>query len=364
MQSIRAKDLQKHAFKLASDEFEGRLTGTRGQILAAEYFIKEFKRLRLKPYGEFPKRKNGERSKRRGWTQPYDVRLTGLVPGKTALFDPQGSALHRYGAWFLPEIKDFDLKGTLTFCGGRSRRELKGLSLRSSIAVFTKDLGKESKGLGRGFQLGQKLRAELRGLSKGVKESGGIGMVVLVPKMPVSFLSVISYMGLLSPLRPNVSLGHGKKGRNRRFAILGGPRVPCLIVAEADADAVLSELGLMPGQSLEDLDKSVGHATKAKYRMRVKASTQDTEAVNVIGLLPGRDKVQKEEAIVYSCHMDHLGVAADGRIFYGADDNASGSGALRTSQSTRPGRSTRSLRTSTWTCLGAARRRSQSTRSL
>jgi Zn-dependent M28 family amino/carboxypeptidase len=47
------------------------------------------------------------------------------------------------------------------------------------------------------------------------------------------------------------------------------------------------------------------------------------EAVNLIGYIPGKT----DKAIVVSAHYDHVGVR-DGEIYNGADDNASGVGAL------------------------------------
>jgi Zn-dependent M28 family amino/carboxypeptidase len=59
-------------------------------------------------------------------------------------------------------------------------------------------------------------------------------------------------------------------------------------------------------------------------------------AHNVIAVLPGADPRLREEVIVVGAHYDHLGLgghgsrdsAAEGRIHYGADDNASGTAVL------------------------------------
>lgn len=48
-----------------------------------------------------------------------------------------------------------------------------------------------------------------------------------------------------------------------------------------------------------------------------------TAGYNIVGYIPGL----REEAIVISAHYDHLGIH-DGKIHYGADDNASGVSAL------------------------------------
>lgn len=52
---------------------------------------------------------------------------------------------------------------------------------------------------------------------------------------------------------------------------------------------------------------------------------QGTGGVNILGVIPGK----KKETIVISAHYDHLG-NRDGKVYYGADDNASGVAALLT----------------------------------
>lgn len=51
--------------------------------------------------------------------------------------------------------------------------------------------------------------------------------------------------------------------------------------------------------------------------------TDGTGGVNVLGVIPGK----KKETIVISAHYDHLG-SRDGKTYFGADDNASGTAAL------------------------------------
>lgn len=48
---------------------------------------------------------------------------------------------------------------------------------------------------------------------------------------------------------------------------------------------------------------------------------------NVIGFIEGSDSILKNEVVVISAHYDHLG-AENNKIFYGADDNGSGTAAL------------------------------------
>lgn len=57
----------------------------------------------------------------------------------------------------------------------------------------------------------------------------------------------------------------------------------------------------------------------------------DNDAPNVIGVLYGSDPVLRNEYVVFSAHMDHLGVGSQvnsDSIYNGADDNASGTSAI------------------------------------
>ncbi len=49
---------------------------------------------------------------------------------------------------------------------------------------------------------------------------------------------------------------------------------------------------------------------------------EERTAVNVLGVIPGTDPKLKAETIIMGGHLDHLGVALDGFIYPGADDNA------------------------------------------
>jgi Zn-dependent M28 family amino/carboxypeptidase len=50
---------------------------------------------------------------------------------------------------------------------------------------------------------------------------------------------------------------------------------------------------------------------------------------NVVGIMAGREP-ERDEMVVVGAHLDHDGIDADGRIYNGADDNASGTAAVLT----------------------------------
>lgn len=54
---------------------------------------------------------------------------------------------------------------------------------------------------------------------------------------------------------------------------------------------------------------------------------KSTPSVNVLGYIEGTDPVLKDEVVIVSAHFDHLGMRGND-IFFGADDNASGTSAV------------------------------------
>lgn len=60
----------------------------------------------------------------------------------------------------------------------------------------------------------------------------------------------------------------------------------------------------------------------------VKVDAQRNDVPNVVGLIEGSDPVLKHEYVGIGAHLDHLGKNADGTIYWGADDDGSGSTAI------------------------------------
>ena len=92
------------------------------------------------------------------------------------------------------------------------------------------------------------------------------------------------------------------------------------------ADAVLAPAGRTTGDATRALFAAHGPAplaTGTRAHLRVEKVTNQTRAANVVGIVPGADPALASEAVVIGAHYDHLG-RADGVVYPGADDNASG----------------------------------------
>ena len=97
------------------------------------------------------------------------------------------------------------------------------------------------------------------------------------------------------------------------------------LLRDSDVDlAALQSRGSEPAR----VDRVQGQTLTLTQRMR----DEEITAPNVVGLLEGSDPELREEYVVFSAHMDHVGVGVpDARgdsIFNGADDDASGTTAV------------------------------------
>ena len=77
--------------------------------------------------------------------------------------------------------------------------------------------------------------------------------------------------------------------------------------------------------------KSKSFPLNISARITVKTSFKTIESSNIVGIIPGSDPVLKNEYIVYSAHLDHLGIGTprnNDSIYNGAHDDASGNAIL------------------------------------
>ncbi len=114
--------------------------------------------------------------------------------------------------------------------------------------------------------------------------------------------------------------------RNRR------PDLPAFWISRSACDRLLEGTGL----TLDSL-RTLAAANPAGFHLELPCRLEleahagvlpDAPTRNVLGFIPGADPALAHEIVLIGAHMDHLGVDAVGRIYPGADDNASGTSLL------------------------------------
>src|SRR5512142_1048064 len=131
----------------------------------------------------------------------------------------------------------------------------------------------------------------------------------------------------LARLQPSMSLADASLDETpgQQFAVTMNP---------AHADKVLAGTGhtLVELLALVDAGKPLPHfAIPARVKSTIAVKRGDVESQNVAGLLRGSDPKRRDEYVVVSAHLDHVGVGEPingDRIYNGAMDNASGVAAM------------------------------------
>ena len=300
-----------HVVYLSDDGLRGRQTGSPEHLKAAEYVAEQFRRAGLKPGAgqgflqpvEFVTRSVDEPNSSVALVR--DGVETPIVLGEEAMLNMRVDhapsldaplAFAGYGL-VIPEIGHDDLTG---------------LDLKGKVAVVITGLPPGAEGpVGSHY-------AQMRW--QGLHAAGAVGTLqILNPvgqdipwarQMPTRFLPQMALAdpsmddGAGQQLNAPVNPAHAEKlfaGSGHTFAE---------IVELAKAGKPLPKFAL---------------PSRLKARVSVKRTASTSQ--NVVGILPGTDAALKNEYVVVTAHLDHLGtgtpINGDG-IYNGAMDNASG----------------------------------------
>jgi len=323
---------------LADDAMQGRETGTAGYERAADALIGRFRDAGLQPAGD-----GGTYSQR----VPL-LRATRLAEGaRFEVVRRDRTITLRFGDHFLPE-PDFDapdsaLRAAAVFVGqGVSAPEFKhddyaGLDVRGKVAVLLGGAPARFDADQRAFfaSAGQKLQAAV--------EHGASGVVIVDTAQDEARApwAARSADWDRPSLRLRAADGHG---------IDTFPQLQVVArVSAAAADLLFDGSGHTAAQLADAAQAGTlrGFALPVTLSLAARTHIEPIESRNVVGMLRGSDPVLAKQAVVFSAHLDHLGVRApvDGdAIRNGALDNALGVAiVLETARGLRSAKVKRSL---------------------
>lgn len=336
---IRSEALLRHARYLASEELNGRLTGSPGQKMAAKYIAAHFEELGLEPLGDVVEDVDGG-SATRSFLQHYGIKTTSVGAGSSLEFGDaellKGFAVLGGEAFVMDDV------GKLRFCGvGRtrgSRRDLpEGESLEGKIAVVAikPPKGRVPEGLSveQKFGMSFGVLGRLGGTARNLGKLGAKVVLFVQVEDKIGLSDVLNYVAI-APGKANVAANFpgADPGMGAIGGALGRGSVRSMVLSVAASADVLAELGIATDELLKYFAREAPcpeGKTDVDAAVRVRVDKDDdARASNVVAVLRGSDPELRDEAIVYSAHMDHVGVRMDGVVFNGADDNASGSAGL------------------------------------
>jgi hypothetical protein len=287
--TITADDVGRRIGIIADDSMLGRDTPSRGLKLTAQYVADEFSRLGLKPGGS-----NG------GWQQHYSITRRKLNSDSSVvvLRGPAGEArfpLNATARLAQGSVPAAPVASGMVLLGGMvTPADAQKVAFRDKVVLVVADESRE------GTQL------LLRDLML-----GGAGAILL----PSSADSATFARRL------------GGQTRERTAVDLGDEQPPILLVLGQRLAAALAPAGVDLAQtrgSTTSVARELPDVT-AEVALKETIVARDS-APNTIGILEGSDPRLKHEYVLFSAHMDHIGItpgAADS-INNGADDDASG----------------------------------------
>ena len=316
LEQVQPAAIKAHIAYLADDRLLGRQAGTPGYQMAVDYVTQQLKVLGVQPAGDAGT-----------FVQKVQLRRAFLQPGATfAAHDVQGATLpltagQDYIVYPSPELPATTVANApLAFAGfGISAPELgyddyAGLDVKGKIVLIV-------RGAPRTFaSTVASASQDLSGLLKTAMSHGAVGLLL-----------ASTHVGVLPDLRRGTYsvLGpDGKVAASRTFAV-GSQQQFYGAVSAATLQRFLQIAALDTTQVFAAIrsGKPASAVLKTTVSASAQARYQDIESFNVVGKIPGSDAKLREEYVVHSAHLDHLGIGASVQgdsIYNGAHDNASG----------------------------------------
>ena len=307
-----------HVKVLADDNMEGRETGSAGLRRAEAYVVQQLTESGVQPAGtdgfyqpvKFISRQIIERDSsvalvRNGAVEP-------LILGEDAYFNVRA------------DLSPEEVNAPLVFVGyglqvpEKSYDDLAGLDLKGKVAVIVN---------GSPADIPTALASHYQSAAerwKALREAGAIG-IVSIPN-PASMDVPWSRMSLN---RAHVQMDladaefHETAGE-KLYLTFNPAQAERLFAGSGHTFSEVAELAKVR-KPLPRFPLSVS------IKARAHVETQQVESANIVGRIPGTDPKLKNEYVVLSAHIDHIGIGepVDGdRIYNGAMDNGSGSALL------------------------------------
>jgi Zn-dependent M28 family amino/carboxypeptidase len=304
-----------HIQYLADDKLEGRGTGTEGFAKAATYVTDQFRKTGLQPAGEHG-----------GYTQIVEFNVLQLDEANSSLEITQNGG---------PIAFQFPEDGFLTATSAAEPVDASavfiGYGLKIPEANYDDFAGVDLKGkiavvvTGGPNSIGTSVRAHYQSSEerrKNLAAKGAVGLIT-IPNPKAEEIPWSRTAGARFSQR--MELKDQNLAPAPKFALLINPE---------HAEKIFAGSGHTFQEIAADLgsEKPLPHfplAINVCAKTAVKKST--AKSVNLAGILPGSDASLKNEFLVISAHLDHLGIGTPvngDKIYNGAMDDASGIASL------------------------------------
>lgn len=295
--TITAADMKKHLYIIASKEMEGRDTPSPGLEKAANYIEEYFKSLGLLP------------GNKGSYRQPYTLYKDGSVQ---SVFGVNGKTLEPFTSYqpiFTSNVAPATF-ADVVFTGfgiqDSSRNDYANADVKGKVVLVLDGAPADYKA--PASVRGQAAPASVNGKINTALSKGASGVMVVYTNFPRKAGST------QTPWRNRESGGR-----------MSQPPAMAISVSAEVAEMIMGEDGKNVFEKTRKGELGVKeYKTPVVFSLSKKNET--TTVSNVLGLLEGTDK--KDEYLVITAHYDHIGKRNDTTIYYGADDDGSGTTAI------------------------------------
>jgi Zn-dependent M28 family amino/carboxypeptidase len=308
------KSWWEHVKVLADDNMEGRETGSEGLRKAEAYVVAQLKSLGLEPKGT-----DGFYQPVKFTSRQIDEKDSSLALVRDGVPQPLALGEDAYFSTRVNLSRD-EVKARLVFAGyglkipETNYDDLKGLDLKGKVVVYIS---------GSPAEVPSALSAHYQTTAerwKSLREAGAIGVVAL--PNPASMDIPWSRMSLSRTL-PSMDLSaeefHETPGAE--LAVIFNPaKAEQLFSGSAHSFAEVAALA-------KDRKPMPHFPLAVSIQAKAAVETKDIESANIVAAYPGSDAKLKNEYVVLTAHIDHLGYGAPingDNLYNGAMDNASG----------------------------------------
>jgi hypothetical protein len=295
-ETITEADLKEHLYTYASDEFEGRETGTPGQKKAVEYIKAHYQSLNVPPA-----KSNGD------YFQKVPLEVS-KVPVGSLSFNGQAFELGKEVVTFTSAQGTYN---EIVYAGygieDGDYSDYSGIDVSGKLVLMK--AGEPVDSDGNYVLSGTSEKSEWSNLSESISKKASIandkgakGVLYLdVQNFP-------RFRGYFDFIRTNDS---------GRMQLAGNTDNPMLLILDMPAAQTIKS-------DIEEDD--VPKVVQADIDLNLTSGNDQIDSENVVAFIKGSEK--PEEYVIISSHLDHIGVTADGQINNGADDDGSGTVAL------------------------------------
>jgi Zn-dependent M28 family amino/carboxypeptidase len=302
-----------HVKVLAADDMEGRETGSEGLRKAAAYIVEQLKKDGLQPAGV-----NGFYQPVKLVSRQIDESASSLTLVRKGAKEPLALGQDAFFSTRAPLAPEVDAPMVFVGYGLRvpekNYNDYAGLDLKGKIAVLIS---------GSPADMPSALASHYQSTAeryKALLEAGVVGLISI--QNPASMDIPWSRM-TLARKRPSMALADPELDDTRGMGLL-------VIFNPAQADKLFQDSGHSFGELAalaKDRQPLPRFPLAANLHAQAKVIQKDVESANVVARLPGSDPNLRDQYVVLSSHMDHLGIGEPingDNLYNGAMDNASG----------------------------------------